>query len=82
MTVRFAPAPIRPGIPGADVASGRRTFATTQAPEADRELAGGAGIRVGRRASRRDEFEVVGFLFGICIVLVMLAVTIGVAPPI
>ena len=62
--------------------TGRRTFATTQAAEADREPAGGAGIRVGRRASRRDELEVLGFLIGICVVLVVLAVAIGVTPPV
>jgi hypothetical protein len=61
--------------------NGRRTSATTQAPDTGRELAGGAGIRIGRAASRRDEFELLGFLFVICFVLVVLAVTVGVSSP-
>jgi hypothetical protein len=46
----------------------------------DGELAGRAAIPV-RRASRRDEFEGLGLLFGILAVLLILAVTAGVAPP-
>ena len=65
----------------ADLASGPRAFATTKASEPGRELVGGADVLAERRASRRDEFEVVGFLFAICTVLVILVVTIGVTPP-
>jgi hypothetical protein len=64
-----------------DTTSGRWTSATTQSHDAGRELAGGGGNRVGRRASRRDEFELLGFLFVICIVLVVLVVTVGISPP-
>lgn len=53
---------------------------TTPAREPGGELGGGAGILVGRRARRRDEFEALGLLLGILGILLVLAVTVGVAP--
>jgi hypothetical protein len=53
-------------------------MATVEAPEPARELAGGAGILIGRRARRGDRFEALGLLLGI---LVFVAVTVGAAPP-
>jgi hypothetical protein len=54
---------------------------TVEAPEPAGELAGGAGILVGRRARRRDRFEALGLLLGILGVLLVVAATVGVAPP-
>jgi len=56
-------------------------MATVRAREPARELAGGAGILVGRRARRRDRFEALGLLLGILGVLLFVAVTVGAAPP-
>jgi hypothetical protein len=50
-------------------------------PELGRELAGGSGILVGRRASRRDRFEALCLLLGILGVLLVVAMTVGAAPP-
>jgi len=44
-------------------------------------LAGGSGVLVGRRASRRDRFEALGLLLGILGVLLVVAMTVGAAPP-
>jgi hypothetical protein len=41
----------------------------------------GAGTRVKRWARRRDEYEILGLLLGIGGILLVLTVTLGVAPP-
>ena len=50
-------------------------------PELSRDLASGSGILVGRQASRRDRFEALGLLVGILGVLLVVAMTVGAAPP-
>lgn len=50
-------------------------------PELGRELAGGPGIVVGRRTSRRDRFEALSLLLGILGVLLVVAMTAGAASP-
>jgi len=52
-----------------------------QGPELGGEQAGGSGILVGRRASRRDTFEALGLLLGILGVLLVVAMTAGAPPP-
>jgi hypothetical protein len=52
-----------------------------QGPELGREVAGGPGILVGRRTSRRDRFEALGLLLGILGILIVVAMTVGAAPP-
>ena len=52
-----------------------------QGPELSRDLASGSGILVGRQASRRDRFEALGLLLGIIGILVVVAITVGAAPP-
>ena len=54
---------------------------TIESPELSRDLASGSGILVGRRASRRDKFEALGLLLGILGILVVVAITVGAAPP-
>ncbi|MGO9181148.1 MAG: hypothetical protein ACLQBX_12535 [Candidatus Limnocylindrales bacterium] len=51
-----------------------------EARELDGDLTRKAGIPVARRSSRRDEFEVLGLLAGILLVLLVLALTLGVGP--
>ncbi len=51
---------------------------SVEARELDRDLSGRAGIPVARRTSRREEFELLGLLLGILLVLLVLALTIGV----
>jgi hypothetical protein len=55
---------------------------TIEAPGLSRERAGGAGILPGRGARRRDRFEALGLLLGILGVLLVVAVTVGAAPPV
>jgi hypothetical protein len=52
-----------------------------QGPELGLDLTGGSGILVERRASRRDRFEALGLLLGILGILVVVAMTVGAAPP-
>jgi hypothetical protein len=65
----------RPGLPR------RAGNDDHRGPELGIEPAGGSGILVGRRASRRDRFEALCFLLGILGVLVVVAMTVGAAPP-
>jgi len=51
-----------------------------KARELDGDLTGRAGIPVARRTSRGEEFELLGLLLGILLVLLVLALTIGVGP--
>jgi hypothetical protein len=51
-----------------------------EARERDGDLTRRAGIPVARRASRGDEFELLGLLVGILLILLVLALTIGVGP--
>ncbi|MGO9177848.1 MAG: hypothetical protein ACLQBX_09205 [Candidatus Limnocylindrales bacterium] len=44
------------------------------------DLAGRAGTQVGPRTRRREEFELLGLLLGILLILLVLALTIGVGP--
>jgi hypothetical protein len=55
---------------------------TIEAPELGRELGGGTGTLVGRGARRRDRFEALGLLLGILGILLVVAVTVGAAPPV
>lgn len=55
-------------------------MASIEAGEPGGELADGAGIPIGRRAHRRNEYEMLGLLLGIFGVLLVLAVTLGAAP--
>ena len=43
-------------------------------------VAGNAVVPVARRVRRRDEFEAIGLLLAVLVVLLVLAVTIGAAP--
>jgi hypothetical protein len=45
-------------------------------------LPGGSGIVVGHRASRRDGLGALGLLLGILGVLLVVAMTVGAAPPV
>jgi hypothetical protein len=65
----------RPGLPRGPGNGDHR------GPELGGEPAGGSGILVGRRTSRRDRFEVVCLLLGILGVLVVVVMTVGAAPP-
>jgi len=65
----------RPGLPR------RAGNDDHRGPELGREVAGGPGILVGRRASRRDRFEALCLLLGILCVLLVVAMTVGAAPP-
>jgi hypothetical protein len=53
---------------------------SVEAREVDGDLSGRAGIPVARRTSRRDEFELLGLLAGILLILLVLALTLGVGP--
>ena len=53
---------------------------SVEAREVDGDLTRRAGIPVARRTSRRDEFELLGLLAGILLILLVLALTLGVGP--
>jgi hypothetical protein len=53
-----------------------------QGRELDGELAGSLGILSGRRVSLRDRLEAFGLLLGILGVLLVVAMTVGAAPPV
>jgi hypothetical protein len=53
---------------------------TIDARAAGRDQASMPTTSTGRRVYRRDEFEVVGLLVAILVVLVILALTLGVTP--
>jgi hypothetical protein len=58
------------------------TMTATEAPETGGRRAGSTGIMVEQQARRQGDREALGLLLGILGVLLVLAVTVGAAPPI
>jgi len=56
------------------------TGTTIEVRERGGDVVGSAVVPVARRVRGRDEFEVLGLLLGILLVLLVLAVTLGAAP--